>query len=112
MRPLPLPLNLAVVFLWGFAIAIACAALPQPATITLGTGFVLLGLALISTYVYMAHRQFTEAGNWMPLVVPLLQVPVALLGAVSLKYYEVKRERGFSRKHSQNLYRSEWSATF
>ena len=98
LRPLPLPLNLAVVFLWGFAIVIACAALPQPATITLGTGFVLLGLALISAYVYMAHRQFAEAGNWMPLVVPLLQVPVALLGAVSLKYYEVKREREILKK--------------
>ena len=98
LRLLPLPLNLALVFLWGFAIVIACAALPQPATITLGTGFVLLGLALISAYVYMAHRQFADAGNWMPLVVPLLQVPVAVFGAISLRYYEVKQEREILKK--------------
>jgi adenylate cyclase len=98
LRPLPLSLNLAVVFLWGLAIAIAGAALPQPTTITLCTVFVLLGLALISTYVYIAHRQFADAGNWMPLVVPLLQVPVAVFGAISLKYYEVKREREILKK--------------
>jgi adenylate cyclase len=92
LRLLPLPLNLALVFLWGLAIVIAFAALPQPTTITLGTGFVVLGLALISAYVYMSHRQFADTGNWMPLVVPLLQVPVALFGVVSLRYYDIKRE--------------------
>jgi adenylate cyclase len=93
LRPLPLPLSLAAVFLWGSVIAIACTALPQPTTIVYGALFVLLGLGLICLYVYIAHRQFASAGNWLPLVVPLLQVPVAVLGAVSLKYYDVKRER-------------------
>ena len=92
LRLLPLPLNLALVFLWGLAIVIAFAALPQPTTITLGTGFVVLGLALISAYVYMSHRQFADTGIWMPLVLPLLQVPVALFGVVSLRYYDIKRE--------------------
>ena len=34
----------------------------------------------------------------MPLIVPLLQVPVAVFGAISLKYYEVKREREILKK--------------
>jgi adenylate cyclase len=93
LRPLPLPLNLVAVFLWGFAIAIACAVLPQPTTITLATVFVLLGGGMVSIYVYIAHHQFASAGNWLPLIVSLLQVPVAVFGAVSLKYYSVKRER-------------------
>ncbi|WON74247.1 adenylate/guanylate cyclase domain-containing protein [Nitrosospira sp. Is2] len=98
LRLLPPPLNLAIVFLWGFAIAIVVAALPQPTNITLGTVFVLLGLGFVSIYVYIAHHQFTNAGNWLPLIVPLLQVSVAVFGAVSLKYYDVKREREILKK--------------
>lgn len=93
LRPLPFPLNLLAVFLWGFAIAIACVLLPQPPTVIHAAVFVLLVGGFISIYIYIAHHQFANSGNWLPLIVSLLQVPVAVFGAVSLKYYILKRER-------------------
>ena len=93
IRPLSFAINLGAIFLWGCAIVIAYTALPHRTSIIRGTGFVLLSLGLIFIYVYIAYHQFINAGRWLPLIVPLCQVPVALFGAVLLQYYGVKRER-------------------
>jgi adenylate cyclase len=53
-----------------------------------------LVLFLASAYLLIAVRQFTLAGMWLPLVIPLcLQAPLALFGGVLLNYRDARRER-------------------
>ena len=93
LKPLSPAITLAIVFVWGFAITVAYAALPRSSVITLGMTMALLSLGLALVYGFIAYHQFTNAQVWMPLIVPLSQIPVAVLGTVFLSYYIVKRER-------------------
>jgi adenylate cyclase len=98
LKPLSLAINSTIVFLWGIAITFAYAALPRRSVIVLGTAIALLSLGLAFVYGFTAYDQFTSAQIWLPLVVPLIQVPVAVLGTLFLSYYIVKREREILKK--------------
>jgi adenylate cyclase len=98
LKPLPPPLTLAIVFMWGFAITLAYAALPRSAVITLGTAVATLSLGLALLYGFIAYQQFTSAQIWLPVVVPFLQIPVAVFGTLFLSYYIVKKEREILKK--------------
>lgn len=87
IRPLPFAENLGLIFLWGLAISVAYPALRNRAAVA-------LGIAIILLYAYSAYDQFKENGLWLPLVVPIfVQMPLALFGAVLLKFYDARRER-------------------
>jgi adenylate cyclase len=87
VRPIPFPWQLGIVTLWGIALGAACRMLrPIGAAV-----FVLL---LVSAYMLVALWQFTVAGMWLPLVIPLcLQASLALFGGVLLNYRDARRER-------------------
>jgi adenylate cyclase len=87
VRPIPFPWQLGIVALWGVALGAACRMLRPIA------GAVLVSL-LASVYLLVALREFTLAGMWLPLVIPLcLQAPLALFGGVILNYRDARRER-------------------
>mgnify|MGYP001601287313 CR=1 FL=1 len=87
VRPLPLPGSLVILFLSGLGIGIIFLALPKRGAITVGLIFTIF-------YIGSAYYLFREASIWLPLVNPvLLQIPLALFSAVSIKYYDAKRER-------------------
>ncbi|AEJ00138.1 adenylate/guanylate cyclase with Chase sensor [Nitrosomonas sp. Is79A3] len=87
IRSFPLTGSAGVLFLLGLGLGIIFMILPnQTAAIA---SIILLFFYTGSTYYY-----FKETSIWLPLVNPLfLQLPVALFGAVILKYYEAKHER-------------------
>jgi adenylate cyclase len=87
VRPIPFPWQLGIVALWGIVLGAACRMLRPIAA----AGLVLL---LASAYLFVAVRQFTLAGMWLPLVIPLcLQAPLSLFGGVLLNYRDARRER-------------------
>jgi adenylate cyclase len=87
VRPIPFPWQLGIVALWGIALGAACRML-RP------IGAAVLVLLLASAYLLLALRQFSVAGMWLPLVIPLcLQAPLALFGGVLLNYRDARRER-------------------
>jgi adenylate cyclase len=87
IRPFPLTGSLAILFLWGFGLGSVFMLLSN-------RNAVIVSVILIFCYVGSAYYYFKEAGIWLPLVNPVfLQMPMALFGAVLLKYYEAKRER-------------------
>ena len=87
VRPIPFPWQLGVVTLWGIALGAACRMLRPIAA-------AVLVLLLASAYLFVALRQFTVAGMWLPLVIPLcLQAPLALFGGAILNYRDARRER-------------------
>ena len=87
VRPIPFPWQLGVVALWGVALGAACRMLRPIAAAALVA-------LLASAYLLVALRQFTVAGMWLPLVIPLcLQAPLALFGGVFLNYRDARKER-------------------
>jgi len=87
VRPMPFAWQLALVMLWGVVLGAACRML-RP--IAAGALVVLLA----SAYLSVVLRQFTVAGIWLPLVMPLcVQAPLALFGGVLLNYRDARRER-------------------
>ena len=51
-----------------------------------------LGLGVV--YLIAAQYQFTTAGSWYPLIVPVFfQLPLAFFGAVLWKYFDTNKER-------------------
>src|SRR5439155_8694005 len=85
--PIPFPWQLGLVALWGVALGAACRML-RP----IGAGALVVLLA--SAYLFVALGEFSVAGLWLPLVVPLcLQAPAALFGGVLLNYRDARRER-------------------
>ena len=87
VKPLPVIENLGVLFLMGFVLGIVFLVLPnRSATI--------FGVVLVAIYVVNANYQFKETGTWLPLFIPLfMQLPLAIFGSLSFKYYNEKRER-------------------
>ena len=87
VRPIPFPWQLGLIILWGVALGAACRILPPAAA-------GILVLLLAAAYLSVALRQFTAAGMWLPLLIPLcFQAPLALFGGVLLNYREARRER-------------------
>lgn len=87
IRPLPVEGNLGILFLLGFSMGIILLFLSNRSAM-------ILGALLLVLYVFNVYYQFKEASIWLPLIVPLLlQMPLALFGAISLKYLDAKRER-------------------
>ena len=87
VRPIAFPWELAVVAVWGVVLGAGCRMLRPTAS----AAFVSM---LGSAYLLVAVRQFTLAGLWLPLLIPLcLQVPLALFGGVLLSYRDARRER-------------------
>ncbi len=87
VRPLSWVGSFGVLFLLGFSFGFIFLLLPNRiATVA--------GVVLIIIYAGIAVYQFQVASIWLPLVTPLLlQMPLALFGAVLLKYIAAKRER-------------------
>jgi adenylate cyclase len=87
VKPLSLRMQYAVILLWGFGLGFYCR--------FFGNIVAVAGAAGISfLYLLTAYFQFAEHGRWLPIVVPLyFQVPLALAGAVTWKYYETYKER-------------------
>ena len=86
IRPLPVEGNLGILFILGFVMGIIFLFLPNRKAIVLG------GI-LMTLYIFSVYYQFKEAGIWLPLIVPIfLQMPLALFGAISLKYINAKSE--------------------
>ncbi len=87
VRPIPFPMQLGFIALWGIALGAGCRML-RP------VGAAVLVLVLASAYLLVALRQFSVAGLWLPLVVPLcLQAPLAMFGGVLLNYRDARKER-------------------
>lgn len=87
IRPIPFRWQLAIVALWGLALGTACRRLRPMAAAA-------LVLLLASMYLAIALRQFTVAGMWLPLLVPLcLQAPLAMFGGALLNYRDARDER-------------------
>ena len=87
VRPLSLNAQFIIILLWGAGAGIVCRFFPN--VITIG-GMI----AASAVYLMVAVHQFTIAGIWYPLVVPLmLQVPLALIGSFAWKYIDINRER-------------------
>jgi CHASE2 domain-containing sensor protein len=81
------PLLLLVVGLWGGALGAMCRLLP--------TGIAALNaLGLGVVYGFAVKYQFSAAGTWYPLMIPLgLQIPLAFAGALLWRYVEAEKER-------------------
>ena len=87
VRRLSEPAHLGVIFGFGLIIAIVCHYL----SIAVGA---LVVIALMLSYLALAVHQFSVAGIWLPLIVPLcLQVPLAFAYAGLHKYRHADRER-------------------
>lgn len=87
ITPLPIGTHVAVVLAFGLLAGVAFSMLPVGAAI---------GAAALaaSGYAALAAWQFSSTGLWLPLVVPVLvQVPVALLGAVLWTYHHTRSQR-------------------
>ena len=87
IRPISFTGGLGLIFLFGFVMSVVFLALPNRSSIV-------AGIILVSVYVFSVFYQFKEVSVWLPLIVPIfLQLPLALFGAVLLKYLDAKRER-------------------
>ena len=92
VRPLGFGAYLATVLLWGVVLGILCRLFPT----SIAAGSV-VGISIL--YLIAAQHQFTNTGNWYPLVIPLFfQAPLAFFGTVLWKYYDTNRERQNIRK--------------
>lgn len=87
VQPLEMSLYLAVLFSGGLAAGMFFRFFP---TVISAVGAIVLGIL----YLIFASYQFTAAGAWFPIFVPLfVQLPGAFFGALLWKYIEVSRER-------------------
>lgn len=87
IRLFPVVESLGLVFLLGFTLGVIFLVLPNRSA-------ALVGVVVIAIYVGNASYQFNETGIWLPLFIPLfMQLPLAVFGSLSLKYYNEKRER-------------------
>lgn len=91
VKPLPLSLHFLALAVWGLALGTL---LLLPAVALLPTT-----AALGAAYLGLAYYAFAGEGTWLPVVVPLLlQLPLAILGALLWRYLDVRRERQRIRK--------------
>lgn len=92
VQPLPFDKHAILIFLWGLGIGI---------TYRLFSNVIasLIAAAAVMLYFLTALHQFTNAGIWYPVVVPLFfQTPLSLVCSIMCKYVETKKERQDIRK--------------
>lgn len=86
IRPFPQMGSLGILFLIGLGLGVIFMILPNQ-------GAVVASFVLIFLYAGSAYYFFKEISIWLPLITPVfLQLPMALFGAISLKYFEEKLE--------------------
>lgn len=86
IRPFPLMGSLGILLVLGLGLGIVFMLLPNRSAIV-------ASFVLISFYAGSAYYFFKEISIWLPLINPVfLQLPMALFGAISLKYCEEKHE--------------------
>ena len=91
VKPLPLSLHSLAIVVWGLALGTL---LLLPAVMLLPTT-----AAMGAAYLGLAYYAFAGDGTWLPVVVPLLlQLPLAILGALLWRYLDVRHERQRIRK--------------
>lgn len=83
VRPLPLPGSLAFLFLFGLFAGVALQILPSRSTIA-------VGVSAIFIYTFIAYSFFKEATIWLPLIIPVLQIVLALMLAWVLKIFTLE----------------------
>ena len=88
LNPLSPPYKFSFILIWGMALAILFMVLPGQMAIP-AAGLLAFGWISISLIF------FAKVGLWLPLITPLLfQLPVALVGALLLRYLLTRQERG------------------
>lgn len=86
LRPLP-PL-------WHCLVVLGWAALLGGGLARVSTGLVIPGgLALAAGYTAIAYYAFARHNLWVPLAVPLVQAPLATVGALFWGYLDTRKER-------------------
>ncbi len=87
VMPLSFNKNIIIIFFWGMAVGIFCLFFSNVIAFISVVGITAL-------YSVMAMYQFTTAGIWYPLVIPLFfQVPLSFIGSIAWKYQETSKER-------------------
>ncbi len=87
IKPFPFIGSLMLLFVFGIGIGIVF-------SVTSNRNAIIFGSLLIFVYGAYVYYQFQELNVWLPIIVPFfLQVPLALFGAVLLKYYQARYER-------------------
>ena len=77
--------NLGILFLLGFTMGVVSLILSS-------RGAMVVGVLVISLYIFSAYYLFKEVVIWLPVVIPLVQTLIAFVLAVILK---IKELRGF-----------------
>ncbi|MFZ1983295.1 MAG: CHASE2 domain-containing protein, partial [Desulfatitalea sp.] len=92
VTPAGLPLHLAVVGLWGVGVTALCLRLPSAAS----AGVIVL---LAGLYAIVARMQFSAAGLWLPMVLPLfILCPAIYFTALIRNFYAASQERRVIRR--------------
>jgi adenylate cyclase len=87
VQPLVFPVHHITVFIWGVLICILCILVPP-----LVAAFSVIGLSVL--YLSLALYQFSNAGNWHPIVIPIFfQVCIAFFGTILWKFFHTHKER-------------------
>lgn len=87
IKPVVIPVYFLTIILWALIISIICF-FPSPGVSVLS----LITLSFI--YLWFALYQFTKAGVWYPVTIPLfIQCPAAYLCILLFKFFRLKKER-------------------
>jgi adenylate cyclase len=87
VQPLVFPVHHITMFLWGVLICILCVLAPPLIA-------ALCMICISGIYLSVATYQFSNAGIWYPLVIPLFfQVSIAFFGAILWKFFHTHKER-------------------
>jgi adenylate cyclase len=92
VTPAGLPLHLAIVGLWGTAATLLCLRLPSAAS-------AIAILLPAGIYAGVARMQFSAAGLWLPMILPLfILCPAIYFTALIRNFHAVSRERRVIRR--------------
>ena len=92
VRPASPAGHLALILAWGLLMGVACRLLPVAIAL-------LSSAALAGGYFTFSLYKFSTAALWLPVTIPLLiQVPIALFGALLWRYIDAIKERHHLRK--------------
>jgi signal transduction histidine kinase len=85
VRPIDFRVSLLTILLFGIAVGMLCFLLRPLLALVCSVG-------LIIAFVSIAYYQFTIAGIWVPVMIPLgVQGPFAFVAAVSWKYFDTRK---------------------
>lgn len=87
VRPASLAVHITLVLAWGLLMGVVCRLLPIAIAL-------LSSATLVGGYLTFSLYEFSTTALWLPLAVPLLiQVPIALSGALLWRYIDAIKER-------------------